>query len=302
MRMRMRTKALAALVAVAALAGCGGDDSEPAAEQRPAAVEGADLGAIKDSLLEHPARLRDDPATLARDAEAYHALAENADFDYARLLADDRAEVASLVERMQRTYIKANPAYEEMEGVVAGVPSLADYDVIIDAGGDASDPENAVPFSIKTPDGRTFKQPGNFNYLIETSIFGTEPKFAAKGVKPDLDGDDKVEFGEAMPDANFYVAAARDFQTQVNELDAAARKWQPTPQDAFTALVVMTPTMSEYFEAWKNSRFVAGDRATEKAFVTSSRLGDITDILGGLLLLFDSVPPRIEEASPGHAA
>ena len=148
-----------------------------------------------------------------------------------------------------------------MEGVVAGVPSLADYDVIIDAGGDASDPENAVPFSIKTPDGRTFKQPGNFNFLIETSIFGTEPKFAAKGVKPDLDGDGKVEFGEAMPDASFYVAAARDFEKNVNELDAASRKWQPTPQDAFTALVVMTPTMSEYFEAWKNSRFVAGDKA-----------------------------------------
>ena len=31
-------------------------------------------------------------------------------------------------------HIQANPDYEEMEGVVAGVPSLADYDVIIDAG------------------------------------------------------------------------------------------------------------------------------------------------------------------------
>ena len=27
--------------------------------------------------------------------------------------------------------------------------------------------------------------------------------------------------------------------------------------DVLTALVVMTPTMSEYFEAWKNSRFIA---------------------------------------------
>ena len=53
-------------------------------------------------------------------------------------------------------------------------------------------------------------------------------------------------------------------------------------QDAFTALVVMTPTMSEYFEAWKNSRFVAGDKANEKAFVAASRLQDIADILGGL--------------------
>src|SRR5919108_505439 len=224
MRMRMRTKALAALVAVAALAGCGGDDSEPAAEQRPAAVEGADLGAIKDYLLEHTARLKDDTATLARDAEAYHALAENADFDYARLLADDRAEVASLVERMQRTYIKANPAYEEMEGVVAGVPSLADYDVIIDAGGDKSDPENAVPFSIKTPAGRKFEQPGNFFLLIESSAFGTEPRFTVRGVAPDLDGDGQVTFPEALPDADFLLAAANDFVKYAKELDDAARK------------------------------------------------------------------------------
>ena len=60
---------------------------------------------------------------------------------------------------------------------------------------------------MKTPAGRTFKQPGNFNYLIETTVFGTEPKFQAKGVKADLDGDGKVEFGESLPDADFYVAA-----------------------------------------------------------------------------------------------
>jgi hypothetical protein len=76
-----------------------------------------------------------------------------------------------------------------MEGVVAGVPELADYDVIIDAGADKSDPENAVPFSLETPNGRTFEQPGNFFALVETSAFGTEPKFTAKGVRPDLDGD-----------------------------------------------------------------------------------------------------------------
>jgi hypothetical protein len=40
----------------------------------------------------------------------------------------------------------------------------------------------------------------------------------------------------------------------------------------------MTPTMSEYFEAWKNSRFVAGGQAGEKAFAAASRLQDIADI------------------------
>ncbi len=188
-----------------------------------------------------------------------------------------------------------------MEGVVAGVPSLADYDVIIDAGADGSDPENAVPFDIKTEQGKTYKQPGNLFALVETSAFGTEPKFQAKDVEPDLDGDGQVEFGEAMPDADFYVTAARDFEKTAQELDAAAKEWTPTAQDAFTALVVMTPTMSEYFDAWKNSRFVAGDKAKEKAFVAASRLQDIADILGGLQTVYASVEPRIAEADKAQA-
>jgi hypothetical protein len=283
------------------LAGCGSSSDDKTTPTPAAEKPSANLAPIKDYLLEHTAKLKTDVRTLRRQAEDYYALAKEANFDYGRLLETRRADVERFVKNAQASFADANPAYEQMEGVVAGVPSLADYDVIIDAGGDAGDPENAVPFSIKTPDGRTFRQPGNFNYLIETSVFGTEPKFAGKGVKPDLDGDGRVEFGEAMPDANFYVAAARDFETQVNELDAAARKWQPTPQDAFTALVVMTPTMSEYFEAWKNSRFVAGDKATEKAFVVASRLQDITDILGGLDLIYASVKPQISAVSSAQA-
>ena len=205
------------------------------------------------------------------------------------------------MEDAQATFGRANPAYEEMEGVVAGVPSLAEFDVIIDAGADESDPENAVPFSLETPAGRTYRQPGNFNHLIETSAFGTEPEFAAKGVEPDLDGDGEVRFGEAMPDADFYVTAAREFERTTAELDAAAGAWMPTAQDAFTALVVMTPTMSEYFDAWKNSRFVAGDEAREKAFVAASRLQDIADILGGLQTIYAGVQPRIADVDAAQA-
>jgi hypothetical protein len=298
-----RRRLCAALVAVGCAVGVAacGDDDEPqptAAAEQPA----ADLQPVKDFLLEHTERLGADAAKLREGAEAYYAMAEAADFDYAKLLADKRAEVKAFVEDAQDTFSDANPAYEEMEGVVAGVPSLADFDVIIDAGADKSDPENAVPFSLKTPAGKTYEQPGNFNYLIETSAYGTEPKFAAKGVEPDLDGDGKVSFGEAMPDADFYVTAAREMDRLVKELDAAARKWQPTPQDAFTALVVMTPTMSEYFEAWKNSRFVAGAKAKEKAFVVASRLQDIADILGGLQTVYAGVAPQIASVDDAQAA
>jgi hypothetical protein len=295
----MRTKLLVALVAAASLAGCGGDDSTSAAENP--ATAGTDLGAIKEYLLDHTANLQQQTAMLAADADAYHAAAEKAGFDYAKLLADRRDEVAAMVKKMQATYIAANPAYEEMEGVVAGVPELADYDVIIDAGGDKSDPGNAVPFSIKTPAGRTFEQPGNFFFLVETALWGTEPRFAAKGVKADLDGDGTVSFGEAVPDADFLVAAAKEFATTADELDGAARAWRPTSQDAFTALVVMTPTMSEYFEAWKQSRFVAGSDSKETAFVAASRLQDIADILGGLVLIYDQLEPSVADANAQQA-
>ena len=300
-RIRRAGLALAAGAALG-LAGCGGgDDDATTSATQAAGAKAPDLGAIKQYLLDHTERLNADVTTLRTDAEAYYELAKGADFDYGALLASHRAEVRELVEKLQDDFAKANPDYEEMEGVVAGVPQLADFDVIIDAGGDASDPENAVPFSIRTPDGRTFKQPGNFNFLVETSTFGTEPKFTAKGVKPDLDGDGKVEFGEALPDASFIVAAARDFEASTKELDAAARKWTPTQQDAFTALVVMTPTMSEYFEAWKNSRFIAGEKAKEKAFVVASRLQDIADILGGLHLVYDNVKPSIARVDEQQA-
>ena len=178
--------------------------------------------------------------------------------------------------------------------MVAGVPTLADYDVIIDAGGDASDPENAVPFSIKTEDGKTFKQPGNLFFLVESALYGTEPKWSTAA---DVDGDGKVAFGEALPEPRFYLAAAdRVRHARRRSSTRRARQWSPTEQDALTALVVMTPTMSEYFEAWKNSRFVAGDKATEKSFVGASRLQDIADILGGLELIYANVQPKIAEA------
>jgi hypothetical protein len=279
---------------------CGGDDD--AGEEQPTATKPAgDLASLKSFLTDHTDRLEEDTGAIRAAAEDYYAQAEAVGFDYAKLLETDREGVEKFITKSQAAFARANPAYEEMEGVVAGVPSLADYDVIIDAGADGSDPENAVPFSLETPAGRTWKQPGNFNYLIETAVFGTEPKWAAKGVQPDLDGDGTVEFGEAMPDADFYVTAARDFETTAKELGAAAREWQPTPQDAFTALVVMTPTMSEYFDAWKNSRFVAGDQAKEKAFVAASRLQDIADILGGLRTVYAGVQPRIAAVDEAQA-
>jgi hypothetical protein len=289
----------AALLALGAGA-CGSEDEpdRPAAASTPA---GEDLGAIKDYLTEHSEALATSTAKLAEQGKSYNELAASTDFDYAKLLDGKRDDVRSSLEEMQATWQAANPQYEEMEGVVAGVPELAEFDTIIDAGSDASDPESAVPFDVELPGGKVLKQPGNFFFLTETSLFGTNPDFQAKGVEADLDGDGKVAFPEALPDANMVLAFTRDFAAQAQALDKAAKAWTPERADALQALVTMVPTMSEYFGQWKNSRFIAGNDAEEQSFAASSRLQDIESILGGLVLIYDNVEPAITKADAAQA-
>jgi hypothetical protein len=302
----MKSVRLATLLAVAALVpvavACGDDDDDSAAtETTQSAATEADLGAIKGYLTEHSAALADETTKLKEQGQAYYDLAKKSNFNYQRMLEENRAEVNAILDDAKSTYVRANPAYEEMEGIVAGVASLADYDVIIDAGSSGEDPESAVPFDLELPNGKTLKQPGNFMFLTETALYGTNDELTAKGVQADLDGDGKVAFGEALPDANIFLASTRDFDKYARELDEEANAFEPTDSDAFSALVIMTPTMSEYFEAWKNSRFVSGSKASEQAFVATSRLSDIADILEGLVLTYDGVQPLVAGEDPQQA-
>jgi hypothetical protein len=281
--------ALAAMaVAVPLAAGCGGGGGETTSEAGAARLE-----PVKTYLTDHSQELVDQVDLLQADADEYYALAKSVDFDYDRLLAEHRDEVEKLLDHSQKVFVVANPAYEQMEGIVAGVPRLAHYDVDIDAGSDASTPEDAVSFTLTTPNGKELKQPGNLFFLTETSLYGTNPALEAKGTKPDVDGDGKVEFGEGLPDADIYKATMDEFAAQAKSLDEDAKEFEPSPSDALTSIVIMTPTMSEYFEAWKNSRFIAGNGASELGFVATSRLSDIADILGGILVTYDGMEPMI---------
>jgi Imelysin len=282
-----------------AVAGCGGDDETT--ETASAPTGGTDLAAVKDYLTAHSAELATLTEELKTLGERYYELAASVEFDYEALMREHGDEVEGILADSKDAFSAANPAYEEMEGIVAGVPRLAQYDVDIDAGADASDPENAVSFSLELPDGETLEQPGNAFFVTETSLFGTNPDFLAKGVKQDVDGDGKEEFGEGLPDANVYVAMVREFDEMADDLDADAQAFEPTPSDALTAITVMTPTMSEYFEAWKNSRFIAGEDASELGFVAASRLSDIGDILEGIQFTYEEVEPLIAEESPAQA-
>jgi len=288
---------LAALALGALVAGCGdsGDD------ETTAAADNAQLAPIKTYLTDHSAELREQAEQLQADADEYYELAESVNFDYDALLEEHGEEVEQILDSAKQTFVAANPAYEEMEGIVAGVPRLAQYDVDIDAGSDASSPEDAVSFTLTTPQGKQLKQPGNLFFLTETALYGTNPDLQAKGVQPDVDGDGKAEFGEGLPDADIFKATADEFVAQAESLDEDAQAFEPTPSDALTSIVVMTPTMSEYFEAWKNSRFIAGEDAEEQGFVATSRLSDIADILGGILFTYDGIEATIAAENPQQA-
>jgi hypothetical protein len=292
----------ALMLSLMALAACG----SPAAPATPATSETnaptaqsnppqADLAAIKTYLIDKGDELRTSTAALKTLADRYYDLAHAAKFDYAALWSSEKDEVVRLVQDARAAWMTASPLYEQMEGIVAGTPSLAEYDVVLDAGASKEDGgDNVALYNLNLPDGRTIEKPGNLFGVNESALWGTFDAFTAQGVQPDFNADGTIEFGEALPDANVLKAAAGELDRYAGELLDAAKKWAPTESDAFTALVVMVPTMEEYFASWKDSRFVAGDQSTQRDFVAISRLADIQDILSSLQVVHGGVSPLIQ--------
>ena len=191
--------AVAALVAALVVLGATGT-SAAASPATPA--QRTNLVATKTYLLGHTVKLRGFTTRFQRQANDYFALAKASGFDYSALWASKRSAIKPILARSKSLWIEGNPYYERVEGVVAGTPSLAVYDVILDAGSSAKeDPASAVPFDLELADGRVLRKPGNLFNLTEGMLWGTRPEYTARGVKADLDGDGKVEFGEALPDA-----------------------------------------------------------------------------------------------------
>jgi hypothetical protein len=277
----------------------------PAAAETPAPQEGVpatDLSGIKTYLLDKSSELTSSSKSLKDAGDKYYQLAEASGFDYESMWESNPTEVSAALKDAKSAWMAASPLYEQMEGIVAGTPSLAEYDVILDAGTSGEDdPEGAVPFDLTLPDGRVLPKPGNLFGVLESTLWGTYPGFTT-GIEVDLDGNGSVDFGEKLPDANVLKASADTLDKYTTELGAASSEWQPTESDAFTALVVMVPTMSEYFNSWKNSRFILGDASEQRDFVVISRLSDIQNILGSLQIVFSEVKPLVESTDAAQAA
>ncbi|MCA9956280.1 MAG: hypothetical protein KC434_16240, partial [Anaerolineales bacterium] len=278
--------------------GCGSTTST-AKPTVPATTSQADLSGMKNYLLTKNTDLMQHALALQNAANTYYELAQAANFDYATVWADEPEAVATALFEAKAAWMLASPGYEQIEGIVAGVPTLAEYDLILDAGG-AGTGEDAAPYDLTLADGSVLERPGNLFGVLESAQWGTNEAWISTAVQPDLDGNGTVDFGEVLPDANLLKGAADALVSYVDQLQASAEAWQPTESDAFTALVVMIPTMNEYFESWKNSRFVAGDASEQADFVVISRLADIQDILSSLQVVHTGISPLIVDIDPAQ--
>lgn len=254
----------------------------------------ADLTAIKEYASENAALMAENSAEFLLTAESYYEVIEQYEFDYEAAFEAEGEDLANLLYSARFNWLQTSIYYELIEGIVAGTPSLAYYDVLIDAGASLEDdPDEGLEWTLVLPDGTEIDSPGNlFHSLAEPALYGTAADYI--GAEVDLDGDGEITFTEALPDANFLLGVVQRLDEETQNLVTAIDEWEPTLEDAFTALVVMIPTMSEYFGQWKESAYVAGEEFTEASFVATSRLSDIINILTGLRVTYENVSPLIE--------
>jgi Imelysin len=255
----------------------------------------ADLSGVKAYLLEHAKALQATGLQIQQQSDQYYTIAKSGNFDYVSLWQDKRSEVKTILLESRRLFIQSNPQYEQMEGIVAGTPSLSQYDVILDAGTSGKDGgENVVPFDLTLPDGRLLPKPGHLFFVLEGALWGTDPDFVVPNLPADLNDNGAIDLGDSLPDANVLKAAADAFVSYVADLNKDAEAWQPTEAEAFGALVANVPTFSDFIDSWKNSRFVSGNQATEQEFVSTSRLSDLTDNVQSWQTIYSGLSPLVK--------
>jgi hypothetical protein len=284
----------ALLVACGQAAPAAAPTSAPAEASAPGQAPAADLSGLKAYLVGKTGALIASTAVFRTNSDRYYELAKAANFDYAQLWKQQQQVVGQTIAQARGNWISSSPTYEQMEGIVAGTPSLAQYDVILDAGLASTDSvEEAVPFDLTLPDGRVLPKPGNLFGVLESTLWGTNENYIAPDIWADYNANGSRDFGETLPDANVLTSATDALDRYANDLHQAAQAWQPVTSQAFAALVDNIPTVTDFFESWKDSRFVAGDAATRRDFVVVSRLSDIVDNVSSWQVIYQDLSPSV---------
>ncbi|NHF73884.1 imelysin family protein [Paracoccus xiamenensis] len=210
-------------------------------------------------------------------AAAYNDLILAHNGDYAAAWAAEPAKLTEAVNTLRAQWLAASNQYETIEGIVAGIPSTAKYDLILDAGNPGTEDEDVAEFDLTLPDGTVLEKPGSLFHTITEPLFWGTDKESVK-LEADLNGNGAADAGEVLFDANLALGAANGMVEWATALRNDMAAWAPNRDDAFTAVVTMTPTVGDYFGEWKESQFLGGEGA---AFVAQSRLIDVLGIMGG---------------------
>lgn len=277
--------------------GCGSADTDPANDAPDAGIP-----AIRSWLAARTSDLADDADRIRTAAGTYASLARSRGFNHRKLIREDCPAVASSLREAKNALLDARQSYSEITALVAGIPRMAQYDTDLASGSTSVDPHDSVSFALKTPQGERIGWGHGLFYLLETSLYGTEPRLQAQGARPDTDCDGRIRFGEGLPDALAFRAIAAEFGRQTRDLDTDAGEIAVTDSDAFTGMVTTLPTVGEYVDQWKRSAFVAGrNPGGEREFVASSRLSDLADLLTGIAFVYRQVRGSIEERDRDRA-
>jgi len=248
----------------------------------PASESAATAASVKSYLLTKLEKIQAASQDFVKNSESYAALvAANGGVESAAKAQP--AELAKLVAAMQENYKAMDSfGYETIEGIVAGVPSLADYDIYLDAGVPASQgPDGVAPVELVLADGKRIEKQGAlFTYIIEPALWGGDKRWVVESG------------GKTLPRPEILVAAAHDVNKKIGELVADAKAWNASVADCFGAMVVMTPTLSDYFEDWKESRYSEGKSGR---FQAVSRVSDMRGIMGSCQVMYEAVDNGVAE-------
>ena len=260
----------------------------------------ADLSSVKNYLLERLGVQQAGTASLKAASQRYLTLAKAANFDYGKLASSNPNEVRKALQDARAGWIKASPIYESVEGIVAGVEMLAEFDTNLDAGSSKAEGGDAiVTFDLKLPNGKTLEKPGNAFGVNEGALWGTEKTFSST-VKFDLNGNGKIDFGDQLPDANVLAAGAAKLDSLTLELIATGKQWQPKLEDVFGALTANVPTVAPVFiDRWKTSRFILGENATRRDFNVISSLSDLSGNIQSWQNLYKGLAPAVNAKNAG---